>query len=88
MSCSQRAALVGQIWRGGSRQVNLARALAGTEIIDLTLGAGKQAGELLGPARTSDVVDAHLALLVSAGDGLITSDLDDLRGLLEVRGYR
>jgi hypothetical protein len=78
------AAVVGQVWRDGARQVNLARVLAGTESVDLTLDAGKLSGQLLGEARMSDVVDAHLAMLASDGDELITSDPDDLRSLLEL----
>jgi hypothetical protein len=78
------AAVVGQVWRDGARQVNLARVLAGTESVDLTLDAGKLSGQLLGQARMSDVVDAHLAMLASDGDELITSDPDDLRSLLEL----
>lgn len=40
------------------------------------------AGEEMEIGR-SDVVDAHVASLVSAGDQVLTSDPDDLRKLLD-----
>lgn len=76
---------VAQVWRDGARQVNLARLLTGVSSVSLGLDAAKRAGELLGRSRTRDVCDSHLALLVAAGDTVVTSDPDDLRALLGVR---
>lgn len=78
-------AVVAQVWRDGSRQANLARALkgVGTEPIDKV--CDKTIGSLLGTARTSDVVDGHVALLANTGDIVLTSDSDDLTHLLRLR---
>jgi hypothetical protein len=80
------AAVVGQVWRDGRAQVNLARVLAGVGIEPLGADDGKRIGELLGQAGSADVVDAHVALLVSTGDVILTSDPGDIRELLEARG--
>lgn len=50
----------------------------------------RAAGVLCGNARTSDVVDASVALAVASlgADRLYTSDLADLRHLLRVLEYR
>jgi hypothetical protein len=80
------AAVVGQVWRDGRTQVNLARVLAGVGIEPVGAEDGKRIGELLGQARSADVVDAHVALLVSTADVILTSDPDDIRALLQARG--
>lgn len=82
------AAVVAQVWRDGAKQANLARVLAGCEVAPLRPGEGQRAGELLGRAKRSDVVDAHVALLVERGDRVLTSDPGDLTHLLGVRGVR
>ncbi len=76
-------AAVAQVWRDGAHQAQLARVLAGVEVPPLDLGSGKRLGALLGTSRTDDLVDAHVALLASAGDQVLTSDPDDLRRLLD-----
>jgi hypothetical protein len=80
------AAVVGQVWRDGRTQVNLARVLAGVGIEPVGAEDGKRIGELLGQARSADVVDAHVALLLSTADVILTSDPDDIRALLQARG--
>lgn len=80
------AAVVAQVWRGGSRQANLARSLQGVHIAPLDAMIGRRVGELLARSGTSDVVDAHLALLVNAGDTVLTSDEPDIKQLLTARG--
>jgi hypothetical protein len=80
------AAVVAQVWRGGPRQANLSRILTGVAIRALDVGDGRQAGELQGRAGTSDVVDAHLALMIGPGDQVLTSDPDDIDRLLDIRG--
>lgn len=79
------APVVAQVWRGG-RQANLARILAGVDVRPLDRNAGRRTGELLGATQTSDVVDAHLALLAMPGDQILTSGPDDIRRLIEERG--
>lgn len=83
---STSAAVVGQVWRDGARQANLARVLAGVAVGALDIDGGKRSGELLAQTRTNDVVDAHLALLVSTGDRVLTSDARDIDRLLRARG--
>lgn len=79
------AGVVAQVWRDGSRQANLARLLRGVDAIALDATGARRVGELLRTSRTSDLVDAHLAILVSAGDQVITSDEPDVRVLLRTR---
>lgn len=79
--------VVGQVWRGGSgRQANLARLLPGLDIVALDEGLGRRVGLLLGRARTTDVIDAAVALLAADGDEILTSDADDIRRLVTVIG--
>jgi hypothetical protein len=78
--------VVGQVWRGGGRQANLARLLPGLDVVALDAALGRRAGALLGRSRTSDVIDAALALLAQDGDEILTSDPDDLRVLVAASG--
>jgi hypothetical protein len=80
------AAVVGQVWRDGRKQANLARVLEGVGIEALGKGDSKRIGELLRQTGSADVVDAHVALLVAAGDLVLTSDPGDIRALLQRRG--
>ncbi len=79
--------VVGQVWRGGShRQANLARLLAGAEIVAVDDGLGRRTGMLLGATNTSDVIDAAVVLLAEDGDEIVTSDPGDLAVLAAVTG--
>lgn len=78
--------VVGQVWRGGARQAQIARLLHAVEISPLDLELGRRAGELLGRARANDVVDAAVVLLAVDGDQLLTSDPDDLTSLAVAAG--
>jgi hypothetical protein len=80
------AAVVGQVWRDGRKQANLARVLEGVGIEALGKGDSKRIGELLRQTGSADVVDAHVALLVAAGDLVLTSDPGDIRALLQAHG--
>ncbi|MGH9072039.1 MAG: hypothetical protein ACRDX8_12960 [Acidimicrobiales bacterium] len=79
------AGAVAQVWRSGSRQVNLGRVLSGLGTVALDETAATKVGELLSANCTSDVVDAHIALLVDTGDTVLTSDEADIRALLRTR---
>lgn len=79
------APVVAQVWRDGARQATLARWLPMMEVHDTSLAQAKAAGELLAVSSTSDVVDALLALVALPGDHVLTSDPDDVRGLIEHR---
>lgn len=75
--------VVGQVWRGeGGRQANLARLLPGLDVVALDRDLGRRVGSLLATTKTSDVIDAAVALLASDGDELLTSDAADLRPLV------
>lgn len=79
------AAVVAQVWRDGAIQANLARLLAGVDVVGLQPNDSRKLGALLAASRTSDVVDAHLASLVHAADQVLTSDPDDITHLLRTR---
>jgi hypothetical protein len=78
------AGAVGQAWRDGRRQANLARLLASDtcQVIPLDDREGRAAGQLCGVAGTSDVIDASVILCARARrQRIATSDPDDLRRL-------
>jgi hypothetical protein len=79
------SAVVGQVWRDGRQQANLARVLAGVGIEALGKDDGKRIGELLELAGSADVVDAHVALMTAPADLVLTSDPGDIRKLLQAR---
>ena len=78
--------MVGQVWRDGRKQANLARVLAGVGIEALAKDDGRRIGELLALAASTDVVDAHVALMAAHADLILTSDSRDIRQLLQARG--
>ena len=78
--------VVGQIWRGGARQAQIARLLQAAEVRPLDLELGRRAGQLLARARVKDVVDAAVVLLAVDGDQLLTSAPDDLSALAIAAG--
>ena len=72
------APVVSQVSRS-SRQVQLRRLLRGCEIVAFAPEEVHEVGELLGRARSSDVVDAHVVVTASRyGSSVITSDEEDL----------
>ncbi|MBN9609451.1 MAG: hypothetical protein BGO26_07265 [Actinobacteria bacterium 69-20] len=78
------AAVVGQAWRDGSRQVLLARLLGSrdVQIEPLTDTVARAAGVLCGRTSTSDVIDA--SVVISARHhraAVLSSDRDDLEFL-------
>ena len=79
--------VIGQVWRGGTgRQANLARLLPGLDVAALDEAFGRRVGMLLARTKTSDVIDAAVALLASDGDEILTTDADDLRVLVRATG--
>jgi len=77
--------VVGQVWRDGRKQANLARVLAGVGIEALGKDDGKRIGELLALSGSADIVDAHVALITAHADLVLTSDPGDIRTLLHAR---
>ncbi len=77
------AGVLGQVWRGGSRQARLSQALSGIEVHALDEPLGQAAGELLAATGLADVIDAGLVLLTTDGDEIVTDDRDDFARLVE-----
>jgi len=76
------AAVAAQVWRDGSRQVRLARALSAMTLHPFEPGDIAQVGEALRRSGTADVVDAHLYLVAQRiGHDILTSDVDDFTSL-------
>jgi hypothetical protein len=76
------AVVVGQAWRDGRRQVQLARALAGCRADPVGLDTSKAAGVLCGRSGTADVVDAMVVVMAAALRAIIwTSDPRDITAL-------
>jgi hypothetical protein len=78
------SAVLAQVWRDGSKQALLARALKNPGMLEAPLhhGEAKQVGLLLCSSKTTDVVDAHVALLADRlAAPVITSDAGDLKRL-------
>jgi hypothetical protein len=76
--------VLAQVWRDGSRQALLARALRNPGIVAAPLNHddAKRVGELLRASGTTDVVDAHVAVLAGRLRApVITSDPDDITNL-------
>lgn len=55
-------------------------------VVPLDEQLGRRVGILLKQTKTSDVVDAAVALLAKDGDEILTSDVRDLRPLVEAMG--
>lgn len=78
------AGVVGQAWRGGGRQVRLARVLNARDVLvePLTDVGARAAGVLCGTAGTTDVIDASVVLTARRhGATVISSDRSDLEAL-------
>ncbi|MCY3893782.1 MAG: PIN domain-containing protein [Acidimicrobiaceae bacterium] len=79
------AAVAAQVWRDGSRQVRLTRALSAMTLHPFEPGDIAQVGEALRRSGTSDVVDAHLYVVAERiGHDILTSDVDDFASLRTV----
>jgi predicted nucleic acid-binding protein len=80
------SAVLAQVWRDGSRQAVLSRILRNPGLVEAPLHHedAKRVGELLRQSDTSDVVDAHVAVLAERLQAtVITSDPDDIAKLNE-----
>jgi hypothetical protein len=76
------AVVVGQAWRDGRRQVQLARALAGCHAGPVGLDASRPAGVLCGRSGTADVADATVVVMAAALRAIVwTADPRDIRAL-------
>ena len=78
------AGVVGQVWRGGGRQVRLARLLNARDVLvePLTDAGARAAGVLCGMAGTTDVIDASVVLTARRYEAtVVSSDRADLEVL-------
>lgn len=79
--------VVAQVWRSGhGRQVLLARALAGIDIVALDESVGRGAGALLDTAGSNDAIDAAVVIFAGDDDQIVTSDPDDIQRLVDAAG--
>jgi predicted nucleic acid-binding protein len=81
VALSTSAAVVAQVWRGGSRQARLARFLASDLVTEVPFDpdAARRVGVLAALVGCRDVVDGHVALLSLDRDAVVlTSDPDDI----------
>jgi predicted nucleic acid-binding protein len=75
------AAVVAQVWRGGTRQARLARFLSSDLVAEepLDADAGRRIGALAAAVGSRDVVDGHIAIMALERDALVlTSDPEDI----------
>jgi predicted nucleic acid-binding protein len=84
MSAHVPAAVVAQVWRGSAQQHAVVRLLKAevVRVHALTESTAYKIGVRLSASGTTDVVDAHVALLGrSIGAVVLTSDPTDLKRL-------
>ena len=75
------APVVGQVWRDGARQAELARLLgsATTRVVPMDESQARAAGRLCGITRTHDVIDAAVVVCAHEHDlPIVTSDPKDM----------
>jgi predicted nuclease of predicted toxin-antitoxin system len=71
--------LVAEVWRDGTRQANLARALKATEKADCTEAVAKRAGELLAATGGNNAMDAIVVATAEQRRAIVvTGDPRDL----------
>lgn len=74
--------VIAQVWRASRRQAVLARALTHCVIAPFD-GLERDVGVLCGRTGTTDICDAHVALVATRGcDLLYTGDPNDLEPLI------
>lgn len=78
------APVLAEAWRGGGRQASLSRLLSGCEVGPLSEEQARAVGMLAGRAAHDDVVDVSVVQgAIRRGDGIVTSDLDDIRRIAD-----
>jgi predicted nucleic acid-binding protein len=83
------AIVVGQAWRDGRRQAELARFLRTCQVEPTELETAKAAGVLCGQAGSSDIVDATVMVTALAHHAnIVTSDHKDMIELAGACGAR
>jgi hypothetical protein len=83
------AIVISQVWRDpAGRQAQLARLLHAVEVRAVDDPLAREAGVLIGRAKTQDPIDATVVLVADHGDRILTSDPDDIRQLAGSAGKR
>jgi predicted nucleic acid-binding protein len=81
------APVLAQAWRGGPRQAILARFLRTCQIEPLSEEQARAVGALAGKCSHDDIVDvAVVEGAIRRGDGVVTSDVADIRKVAAVAG--
>lgn len=80
--------VLAQAWRGGPRQARLASALKKCRDVPLDGQTARELGVLCGETRTSDVIDASVAVTAARASrrgpvAVLTSDRNDIVLLLD-----
>ena len=78
------AGVVAQAWRGGERQVRVARLLRSsvTSLVPLDRKLALRVGARCAATGTADIVDVSVALCArDRGQPVVTSDADDIRAI-------
>lgn len=81
------AAVLAQVWRGGSKQASLSRLLALCQVEPMTEEQARAIGRLASRSRHKDVID--LAVVEGAlrrKDAIVTSDPRDIQRILATTG--
>ena len=82
------APVVAQVSRSG-RRAQLRRFLRGCEVVPFGADEGHEIGALAGKADRPDVVDVHVvAVAARRGVGIVSSDREDLRPIIQALGAR
>lgn len=82
------APVVAQVSRSG-RQAQLRRFLRGCDVVPFASDQAHEVGALLGASATSDVVDAHVAVVAARDASLVlSSDVGDLEHLAAHAAHR
>jgi hypothetical protein len=85
------AGAIAQAWRDGRRQVLLTRALRHCDEVPLDGPLARTSGLLCGQSKTSDIVDASVALAAAGlarrgAVSILTSDVGDIEHLIATLG--
>lgn len=78
-----------EVLRGGPRDAAVHRVLKRVEVVDVSRGVARAAGELIGRTPGATALDAVVAVVAIAQPDrtlLLTSDVSDLRALTEGSG--
>jgi hypothetical protein len=78
------APALSQAWAPGPRHIQMHRVIKGCDVLPYTNAEARDVAMLCRTAKSSDVVDGFVALaaIECSHATVITSDVDDIRGLL------